>query len=366
MNVKISTIALPSRMQVDTSIAVFLLKEFGREKYPGVESAQVAALPTLQNDTIFEDALKEGVLMLDMGGGDLDHHGRTEAITISYLMAKHLGIEDSPAIKKLLDLALRDDQHGKGTISDDSLDKAFGLPGLLQSLNKSYPDDMHYVFSVIHPVLLGHYIEERKRTELMPKEVEELTAAGKLIEVRVKQGKKKLKVAVVQSDSMSLSGFLRSALGGRYDIVAQMKSTGHLNIVTRKTKRPYLADLAAVIRKKEIAIISEETGEPVTDLPVHIYTKEMSIEAVPHWYYDTATNSILNGGSVAGDIPATRISWDLLPEILPEGLNKDFDPNFRQNNKRRGYQGSKPFKKKPKTESLLEMVNRITLDDNKG
>ena len=73
--------------------------------------------------------------------------------------------------------AERDDKHGLGTISNDMLDKAFGLSGLISSMNRNV-DDHQEVVRIILPLLDSHIAEEIKRTEELPREFEQKLKDG--------------------------------------------------------------------------------------------------------------------------------------------------------------------------------------------
>ncbi|MEK9177385.1 MAG: hypothetical protein AAB923_03750, partial [Patescibacteria group bacterium] len=206
----------------------------------------------------------KGVLVIDIGGGPFDHHASREKTTASALVAGELGVLEIPALQKLLAYAKRDDFFGKGTISTDALDRAFGLSGLVVNLNKRFPDDPGKVFSLVAPLIEAHYVEEMRRTEELPREFEAKMSAGEVETDTIRQGDKNLKAVILSSDNVSLPGYLRSQQGGRFDIVLQWLSSGHANILTRPTKRPDLRGLVRTIRMKEIEIRGEKLPD---DLP---------------------------------------------------------------------------------------------------
>jgi hypothetical protein len=294
----VRTIYLPSRPQVDTVLAVFLLRKFGEAAFPGVGEADVQMHSQ-------QTVAGEGALMLDCGGGEFDHHNAQPPVTASALVARALGVEGRGAIKKILDLAYRDDVHGKGIMSTDAIDRAFGLPGLISSAARSYPSDPRKIIEIFMPVLEAHYIEEEKRAEGMPREMERLAKEGKVETFDVRQRGQSLRVIVLECDDPSMSGYLRSQNGGRHDVVAQWRTSGHLNITTRTVQhrpRVDLAPLAAALRKGEI-MLSGGTIEADDEMLM----KPGRIPGLENWYYDTATNSILNGGAHYAETPATKI-----------------------------------------------------------
>ncbi len=312
-------IILPSRPQIDTSIAIFLLKKFGEEKFPSLSSASIEiwqALPAGETDASLRE---KGILPLDTGGGAFDHHGRNEKVTASELVAKYLDVFDDPALSKMLALATRDDFEGKGTVSSDPLDRAFGIAGLLAALNKTLPGEPYTVVMTVLPLFAAHYAEESKRTKELPAEVEKKQREGKVETFVVRQRGKNLKVILIESNNLSMAGYLRSRLGGAFDVVAQIMETGHLNILTRPTKHVDLRALAALIRAEELLLA--DRGESSFDMKS--LARSGRIDSVPNWYYDTATNSIQNGGAQPGTTAATAIPRESMRKVLETGLSEE-------------------------------------------
>jgi hypothetical protein len=311
----IHTIITPTRPQADTLVAIYLIKKYGNTRFPGVNSAIIRIYPTPpeQNE---EEIEKQGILLFDLGGGRFDHHGKKPVTTCSALVMEYLDAAEDPTVRKLLDYAYRDDTEGKGTLSTDTLDRAFGLSGLIAALNKKYETNPSKVIDIVLPLLDAHHEEEIKRFEIFPQEIQLLQSTHKFQELKIKQKNKNLKVALFESDNPGLPGFLRSQLGGRYDIVVQRKITGHTNILTRPTKWPDIRRLAALIRYEELQYL------PHIFHPYQLRDLSSTgrMDDIPQWYFDPATNSIQNGGIHPGDIPATNIAWGSFIDICKKGL----------------------------------------------
>ena len=132
------TIVLPTRAQPDTIVAIFILRKFGGTLLPGIETAPMEVWQKMPDGETEESVAEKGALLIDLGGGRFDHHGKPEKTTASKLVSEYLGINELPALQKLLEYAERDDFFGKGTISSDALDRAFGLSGLIAVLYKKF------------------------------------------------------------------------------------------------------------------------------------------------------------------------------------------------------------------------------------
>jgi hypothetical protein len=311
----IHTVLFPSRPHADTLLAFFLLKRFGQDIYPGISSAKAAFSSHLPADATQEKLMMEGTLLLDSGGGDLDHHERGQTTTLSELILKKLGMTGDPAFEKIITFVRRDDLYGKGIVSTDPIDRAFGLSGIITMLNKAYGHDHVRIVDAVLPIIEAYYIEENRRTKEMPAEVEEKQKSGKAESFTVRQRDKNLKVIVMESDNPSLTGYLRSQLGGAYDVVALWSSTGHLNIMTRPTKKVDLRSLVALIRAEEIR---GKGGER----PIDELAQAGKIADVPEWYYDQKTNSMQNGAMAREGVPPTKIDRITARKLLELGLSE--------------------------------------------
>lgn len=308
-------IVLPARPQPDTIVGIFLLRTFGKEKYPGIENAKVEILADLPQGKTETDFEKEGVLLIDIGKGKFDHHA--QGGTASKLIAQDLEISDSPALAKLLAYAERDDKYGMGTVSQDPLDKAFGLSGLAAALNKSIPQSPNEVIDYIIPLLVAHYLEEKKRAEELPQEYKQRLADNRAGEVEIKHKGKKIKVVAIESSEPSMAGWLRSSQGAKADIVIQRMDSGCVNIMTKQMKRIDLRGVATLIRKEELAARNSSAV-----LAPYQLTQPGRIPQVPEWYYDRATNSLLNGGLNPKGIEATKIPFKKIQQLVLQGLQE--------------------------------------------
>lgn len=313
----INKIYIPGRIQVDTSIAIFLLSKFGQKKFPGIQTASIEIVPVLAEGKSEEDFLKEGIFLLDVGKGQFDHHGMDTQMTCSSLVAENLGIVDNKAIAKLLTMADRDDVYGKGIISNDIVDKALGLPGLIVSINRQFNNEPNKVNKIIAPLLEAHYEDEHHTEEELPKEIEQRKEENNFFEAEVKYRGRPILVCMTISNDSTMPSFLRSKRGGNFDVVALWRDSGHINIITKQYQKIDMRSLVALVRKSETMLHKVD----IQDMQ-HLSSPQR-INEVPNWYYDTATNSLQNGGiSPTKNIEPTRINKESMWEILKLGLSE--------------------------------------------
>lgn len=282
--------------------------------YPGILGANFEIKHAVPKEETFESLIEKGVLAIDVGAGPLDHHGKD--LCASELVAQHLGVEKNPAIARLVQYARRDDREGKGTLSSDAIDRAFGLSGLISSLNKAHITDPAFVIKSILPLLAAHYQSAREHHIELPLEVARKKQEGLYEEVELRQGDKKLTLACVVSDKPSMPTYLRSQHGPHADVVLQKsESTNHMSILTRQERKIDLSMAMALIRLREAQI----QGVELENDPVYL-GKTGRIDEVPQWYFDPATNSLLNGGAHNTVVEAAHIDWDEIKKIVKTGI----------------------------------------------
>ncbi|HUD02514.1 MAG TPA: hypothetical protein VMR46_00635 [Candidatus Paceibacterota bacterium] len=305
---------LPTRPQPDTIVAIFLLKKFGAKKFPDIENATVEVRAQLENNETFESLLKQNILAIDLGGGPLDHHGSDYSTT--ELVARYLGVYNDRSLQQLLAYTNRDDKQGKGTVSRDPLDRAFGLSGLIASLNKANPKNPQHVVDSILPLLEAHWQSAQEHHVELPAEVERKRAEGAYEEFTVTYGNKKLLVSCIVSDKPAMPTYLRSMSGPHADVVIQKsEKTNHLCVLTKQEHKIDLSIVAALIRLRE----GENAGIDLGNDPVYL-GQTGRIKEVEYWYYDPATNSLLNGGSHSDKVTPSSIEWEEFKKIVRAGL----------------------------------------------
>lgn len=314
---EIKSIALPTRSQPDTIIAIFILKQFGGEKFVGIRDADYRVMERVKEGETSETLIQQGILPVDIGGGMFDHHSKPFQTTASNLVAEYLGVRDNPALSKLLQFAERDDFYGKGIISNDPLDRAFGLSGLIGSLNKKYVNEPGKVIEIVLPLIEAFYTEENKRSFEMPQEYEEKVKTGKATVFEVKQRGRLLKCIFIETDNASMAGFLRSKGGGGFDVVALKLTSGHINILTKPITKPDLRSLTVLVRIQEA-----EAREMALEGEPEKLSTPGTMKEIPEWYYDPATNSLLNGGPNPQEIKPTSIDPFEFKKILEVGLSE--------------------------------------------
>ena len=315
----IHTIAIYPKIQADTAASVFLIQKYGAGRYPGVASANVVFWNRIPDGKTAEEVEADGTLLLDLGGR-YDHHVNNKAEgkrseCLSTIIAKDLGIEQNPEIKKLLMWAKRDDLEGKGTVSADPLDRAFGLSGIIMNFNRLYRDRLGDALKIIVEILAAHVQEEYKRMVELPQEWERLNAPGDIQACEARQGPAALQCCCVRSANTAFPGFAKAAK--KMDLVIQRAPTGHTNIITQQLRSLDLRPVIAGLRQAERAALG---------LPPLAHASQATglADDISYWYYDDAANTLQNGGIDPQGIPPTKLSLEEIVHIvkaqLPKGI----------------------------------------------
>lgn len=319
---RVHTIVMYPRPHPDPICALFLLREFGEQKFPGITKAKVEYWNKLPDNKTSDQLETEGYVLLDLGNGKFDHHEASHGPNsdcASTLVAKFLGVDQKPELKKLLQYVTRDDLEGRGIISKDPIDRAFGLSALIMNLNRDYPEHPDYVLETVYRIFLAHYHEEYRRKVLMPQEWESLQHSGKAKQFSIHRPERVYRIIMVESDSTTLVGFLRALKRIQADIVVQRRSSGHTNIITNQNNRGGVIDL----RKTAKAIRQLEAQKQNISLA---HYSEVDIEKpgrlpeVPQWYFDTAAKTLQNGGAASQGISPTHLSLEDIQNALTKSL----------------------------------------------
>lgn len=309
----IKTIAIFPKIQPDTACAVFLLREYGEQAFPGISRADVVFMTAVPPSKTAEDFEKEGTLLIDLGKSRFDHHtdahGRRDQCA-STLIAEALGLSQRPELRKLLQYVKRDDLEGKGTLSTDPLDRAFGLSGIISNMNRVHAENPQAVLDFVISVFATHVFEEYKRQVEMPAEWKTLKASGKGQEmvITTKAGQP-LRIVALESDNVSLPGFLRAVT--KADVIIQRRSTGHTNIITRQEAKLDLRELVATLRLEE----ASRKGVAL-EVDAETLRKPNHVPGVEEWFYDTAATTIQNGGIRPEGVTPTRIDFPTITLIV--------------------------------------------------
>lgn len=322
-------------------VAIWLLKKFGDEKFPGVSTAKVeywsggSQSPNLRSS---EKCEQDGILLIGIGGGRFDEHPtvngkRKEGECEATLVAKELGLEDDPVLKQVLHPIL------KFALANDTKGAAhpFDLASLTQLLHRQYPNEPE---RVMEWVLMGLEAKYQAQMQFFTAAQEEFEQAAEIEEVPGPNGHK-LTVVTIASDNESAHSFARSDFGGRATIVILKKSSGNVQIFTNKKHRMRyrltLVDVAKMIRLAE-----QRAKGKVLTADWNVLASGEVVEGAEEWYFHEKMQALLNGSLSHPETPPTKLSLEKIREIVRIGINPKAFESERSPDCLRGMCTSKP------------------------
>lgn len=306
---EIRKIVIPNKPHLDPIAAIYLLLEYGKEKFSGIETADISFWKN-SHDPSTEDLEKfkeEKSLLIDIGGGMFDHHGKNDGKeTSTSLVASYLGIEEKPEINALLSYVQEDDLEG--------LHNRYGeLAYMVKCMHKQeteLSEVIRFALQALHffqaTQLDWHYV--------VKKEFEE-----KCEIIRVKRNKNKIKLGIIESDNVQVANYGISVAG--FSVIIQKRSTGHVMILTNKHHRINIREIVGAIRKRELE---------VRGYAKYIDPRRMQFEGkntqIPFWFYHKSLNAFMNGSDAISKAEATKIPFDEIVELVHYGISSENSP----------------------------------------
>jgi len=331
---RISKIITHVKPHLDELVAIWLLKRFGENTFPGVHSATIEYDVSDQKRNAFSE-LTNGVLMIGCGGGEFDEHPygtdgmRKKHECAATLVAKALGLRQDPRLQGLFNYVYNNDVKG--------VYHRFDLADLTHQLQSSC--DPHTVIYLIFKMLDAH-LESQK---IFMEAGEEFRQKAKII--KTLGNGKALTIVSVCSDNPKISAFARSLEGGKAALVIVKNSEGNIAIVSNKyhlSNSYYIADLARVIRLHEqTAKISKGILKRRVTSSWQTLEKEGEVLGAEEWYFHPQSQSLLNGNERYSKRP-TNLTLEQIENLalicLSTGI---FEPN-RKNDCEQGCCTSAP------------------------
>jgi len=325
--VHFKSILTHERPHLDEIVAIWLLRKFGEQRYPGISTAAVTftSIRKLAEAGLKpEDYEAQGTLLLGIGGGRFDEHptleeGRKAGDCATTLVAKELGVSDDPSLAKILRFVRAADVEGNAS--------PFDVSYVVKLLHARYPDDPHRVIEWALVAIEAKYQEQlRFFTVVKP----EFDAKAKIEEIAV--GQKRLRMVTIDSDEDGIHKYARSEYGGRAAVVIQRRASGNVAVFGNKQVGVDLREAAKLIRLAERKAKGFPEGtRPRSDATdasrmcpqsdEERLTAEGYAPGAEEWFYHKQGQMLLNGSLTQADVPATRLSLDRIAELVKIGID---------------------------------------------
>ncbi len=304
---KINKILLPNKPQLDAIVALYLIGQYGRDKFSGIEDAGIvfwekSSDPTNEEIAKFQE---EGILPIEVGGGILDHHNKEQGNheTATSLTVAYLGIEKKPELSALINYVREDDLEG--------LHNKFG--DFVHIIKNMYKQNIksekvvEFVLQILH-VMQTNQIAWHHTTR------EEFEKKCKIY--KFKKYKRRIKIGVIESDNIQIANFAISAKN--ISIVIQKRSTGHIVILTNKHYRIDLRESIAAIRKRELELRGYDKAIEINKLKY-----EGKSMLIPNWFYHRSLNAFMNGSDALNNTEATQVPLNEIIQFIVYGTTSE-------------------------------------------
>jgi len=313
----ITIIVTHPNMHSDEHFAIWMLRKFGEELFPGVGEAFISfwndeyKATNNKDGRTREDWLNEGTLLVGVGGDEksfFDEHpsegerkGNDCAAT---LVAKYLGIDKMPELQRDLEYIFASDTN---RVRAQWGDKTYSV--LVKTMHGEVDDlEVLEFLSKMFDAIFAKQVDFHSAHE-------DFEDNGSTVEV-IHKGQP-TSVVFVESDKTKMHSWCFSQLKAGVCVVK--RSNGQVQIFRhenqRKGRRPIdLRKTLRVIRMAELAYRSK-SYEDVADLEAENCTE------VPNWVYPNQ-NMILNGALSHPEVEPTVIPWDKLQEFVARALDE--------------------------------------------
>ena len=321
----VNTIATHHKPDPDEEFAIFLLRQFGEELFPGVSQAPIAywdAGPSTPDGRTSLEWEAEGVLQVGVGGGRFDEHPKTgprdQRECSATLVAQCLHVDQLQAFKPFLRHIWENDNYGHHK-------KNTQLCGLIKLWNDNLdPSEARYMAQTTLECYFEEELRFQKVTAVEYPEVAQVhTCNYRGSQITVVSG---------ETDNEQFVRCARSPYGHRADVVVQRLSSGNVIICTRRIneqrgqrpvdprdQRPQidLSEVVALIRDEE----QVQRRTALTKDP-KVLRQGNSVPGAEMWHYDLDQEALLNGGKKAPNAEPTKLSLDDVLYCVLFGLDE--------------------------------------------
>lgn len=300
------TIYIYKDLDPDLLIALYLLKEQGGERYPGIHQARVEVageLPQNKNGKILED---EGSISFGLESALFQ---KLSNLSFSRQIVNTLKIETGSAIEAFLHIA----EHTQQKEHQD-----FHM--ILESLIDEYADNPSKAYKASYPILNAHF--NALQEELAPIATEYMNKLNnsEVIAFVAPQKGADIRVLLIESGNPEMAPFLHNQEEIHADVVVQKFESGHVNITTRQKLNINLEETIAVLRIEE----ARKKKLPFDQINWNDLRIEDRMEGLEEWKYDVEGKGIFNTKALGKkNKGATMLTLKDLHIALQIGLNSN-------------------------------------------
>lgn len=310
MSKPIKVLATHYGPHLDEIAAIWLLRKFGTEEFTGVETAEIKYWDKTDIKQTPEDYEAQGTILLGIGRGKFDEHPdvkkeRKEDECCATLVAKHLGIDEEPALKEILEFVKKSDLK---MVTDP-----FNPSVVIKDFHREHPDNPE---KAIEWAIVMLEVKYRKQKRFLVETKKEFDEKAQIEDVEINE--KTLKLVTIVSDDSQISSLARSKSGCEAAVIIQKSSRGNVQIFPNRKYGISFYDVAQMIRLEE-----QEVKRQMITTDWEELAKEGKVEGAEEWFFHKEGQFLLNGSSTAPNIPPTQISLERIIELVKIGVNRN-------------------------------------------
>lgn len=290
---QVNLMVIHLRPHFDEVLAVYLLKYYGQNFFPGVDEASIESwtegkmLKDYAGKTAEQLLAEEGILCIGTCGGMFDEHVNGD-YTCAHLVAKFLDAIDRPELQKILQFCKRVDYDGKSM--------PFDLHSTMKEMYDFFgdgDDGMQTVYNWAMQAIESHVSGQRQFHAC----ADEFGKTGKIINGGP------IKIALVESDNSKMQKWVRHTHSA--DVICQKKSSGNMMIFTTPDKVKKVIDMRDLVRIVRMVELQKRRKQ----MPKWYNLEAVgTIEECPWWYYYANGSQLFNGTSTSPDVEPTALS----------------------------------------------------------
>jgi hypothetical protein len=298
---RIKQIVVHSNPHLDELVAVWLLRNFGEEKFPEISKATLVVWGRKELAQMSpEMAAMNGILFVGIGGGMFDEHigkGQRDDCAAT-LVAKYLGVMETPELKRFLMEIYQTDSNIDGPqkcLADE-----------VQNLNRYWTGslDLEKLYRQIEPSIIVR-IERQK---------EYLTAKDRFNKCyRKRIGN----INLVAVDGLDNCQFQHVARTGGANLIIQRNRAGLTQILTGKVNPEDVDMVGLAIRVRKTEIVKSGL-RPRHFVGPDELSKTGTLDEIPQWYFEKGL--LLNGSESFLDVPPSGIQFGDLVHLVERHL----------------------------------------------
>lgn len=305
MSVTFDTIGMHPWFHLDEAFGYLLLVKRGEKKFPGISQATILFDGTGGRNfqgINGDELLKEGCVLLGIGGGMFDEHGGSgkEGECTSSLVAKYLEIDKEPGLLNLLKFVKDTDLK--------PVAQPFDLSSTLKDVHEVVTPQEAMKWATIG--LLGKW---RAQEEFCEAEKTVLTAA-QVDDLLDPYGKIFRMITAVTDNNKFKDAARRKGVA----LIVQKTSKGNVQIFADHQRINFPLD--AVCEGLRLEEQRMEGEVKITD--PRILRSVGKLEDIQAWFYHANRKMLLNGSLAHPDVFPTKIPLEIILEIVRAGVKK--------------------------------------------